>query len=39
MRAAMVREGGGRACPPPFSVMIDDAVSDYEHRISTLGPE
>lgn len=35
------REGAGpvNSPSPPFSVMIDDAVSDYEHRISTLGPE
>lgn len=32
MRTASEREGGGGAC----QTMIDDAASDYEHRISTL---
>lgn len=35
MRTASEREGGGGACQNHS--MIDDAASDYEHRISALG--
>lgn len=35
MRTASERGGGGWG--PVRAVLIDDAASDYEHRISTLG--
>lgn len=35
MRTASERGGGGVG--PVKAMLIDDAASDYEHRISTLG--